>query len=352
MRKPTRHFDDCILHLHLQGNILSCHVMVLRYIVVLFFLFVCLQPPASFAQDQPAVYLTGALNIMKLHAVNRASLPWDAIYKKAMDSVQGKKTNKETYPLILNAIGSLKDNHSKFFPPEVVADYLKRYKEVGIDFPYPSDSLIDGVYAYLTLPAIGNMNRPDWELYVSEFYKRAVKLDKNKLKAWIIDLRGNNGGMFAPMFAAIQPFLDQQRVIGSKDANGIITYYSCKGNVVYFGERAIDTIDIPQIRLKHKNVPVYILAGKKTSSSGEFVVASFAGQKNATIAGTATQGLTSDNSEFRLSDGAFLVLTTGNLVDRNQKEYNEIGKGIIPSLELKNDLLPAIIRYIKAGKAP
>ena len=324
--------------------------MVLRRIVLSFFLLLSLSH-VSLAQDQPEIYLTQALDIMKRHAVNRASLPWDTIYKKAIDAVQGKKTNKEIYPIILDAIGRLEDNHSKFFAPEVVADYLKRYKEVGLNFPYPADSLIDQAYAYLSLPAIGNMNRLDWELYVAEFYKKAAKLDQNKLKAWIIDLRDNNGGMFAPMFAAIQPFLDQQQVIGSKDANGLITYYSCKGNVVYFGERVIDTINVPQIRLKHKNIPVYILAGKKTSSSGEFVVASFVGQKNAIIAGTATQGLTSDNSEFRLSDGAFLVLTTGNLVDRNQKEYNEIGKGIIPSLELKNDPLPELIRFIKAGKA-
>ncbi len=141
--------------------------------------------------------------------------------------------------------------------------------------------------------------------------------------------------MFAPMYAAIQPFLDQQQVVGSKDNKGQVNYYNYRKGIIGFGTIIIDTINVPLIRLKQNRIPVYILAGKKTGSSGEFVVASFVGQKNAAIIGTSTQGLTSDNSEFRLPDGAFLVLTTGNLVDRDQTEYHEIGKGISPSLELK-----------------
>jgi carboxyl-terminal processing protease len=290
-----------------------------------------------YAQENPVAYMKSALDIMKQNAVKRASLNWPSIYKHALDAVQDKKSNKETYPVILNTLSSLEDSHSKFFPPEMVADYLKRYEEAGLQFPYPEDSMIQNTYAYLTLPAIGNLNRPDWELYVSDFYKKALKLDQQQPKAWIIDLLENTGGMFAPMFAAIQPFLDREQVVGSKDNKGVITYFKCNKGIVSFGERIIDTIHVPLIHLQHKDIPVYILAGKKTSSSGEFVVAGFVGQKNAIVIGTNTQGLTSDNSEFKLSDGAFLVLTTGNLVDRNKKEYYEIGKGISPSLEFKSD---------------
>lgn len=301
----------------------------------------------AYAQESPEAYVTSALDIMKKNSVNRASLNWTGIYKKALDSAREKKSIKETYPVILNAIRSLEDNHSKFFPPEVVADYLKRYTEAGRAFPYPADSLVGGNYAYLTVPAIGNLNRKDWELYVTEFYKRVTKLDQHRLKAWIIDLRENDGGMFAPMFAAIQPFLDQEQVVGSKDNKGQVNYYNYRKGIVGFGTIIIDTINVPLIKIKHKKIPVYILTGKKTSSSGEFVVASFAGQKNAIIVGTNTQGLTSDNAEFRLSDGAFLVLTTGNLVDRDQTEYKEIGKGISPSLEFKGDHLNDVIRLIE-----
>jgi len=81
---------------------------------------------------------------------------------------------------------------------------------------------------------------------------------------------------------------------------------------------------IPAVKLKNKNIRLFIFTSKKASSSGEFVIASFAGQKNATIIGANAQGLTSDNSEFKLSDGTFLILTTGNLADRKEKSTMEL----------------------------
>ncbi|MNU88029.1 Peptidase family S41 [compost metagenome] len=325
-------------------DILKTRKMKTLYFSCICFIMSC---QIATAQDNPKKYLEEAIGIMKQNSVNKGKVDWDKLTKEAMDSLTDKKTNEEVYPIIVNAIEKLGDYHSKFILPEIVEAYMKSYQEQGFDFPYPEDSLIDGRLAYITLPAIGNLNKEDWKLYVGDFYQKIQLLDAKNPKAWLIDLRENDGGMFSPMFQAIQPFLDTKKVIGSKDQNGQISYFTSRNDAIFFGSQLIATINIPTIKLKNKDIPVFILVSKKTASSGEFVAASFVGQKNATITGVNTQGLTSDNSDFRLSDGAILILTTGNLVDRKGNEYSEIGKGISPEINVKTDELTDYINAVK-----
>jgi len=299
------------------------------------------------AQDTPKKYLDDAIALMKQNSVNKGTVDWTKLSTEATASVLDKNTVPEVYPIISKSLDRLNDHHSGFYPPETVSAYMRTYKESGIEFPYSKDSLINGQLAYISVPAIGNLNQDDWKLYVSDFYKKIKTLDSKNPKAWIIDLRENDGGMFSPMFKAIQPFLDREKVIGSKDNSGKTSFYKNSKDNVIFGTTVIATIDVPAVSLKNKKIPVYLLVSKKTASSGEFVTAAFVGQKNAIIIGVNTQGLTSDNSEFRLSDGAILKLTTGTLVDRNGKEYAEIGKGITPDVEVKTGQLSDYISVIK-----
>ncbi|WP_142724462.1 S41 family peptidase [Chryseobacterium sp. ON_d1] len=287
------------------------------------------------SQTTPKLYIEKAISIMEMNSVNKNKIDWKKIKENALEEGKDKNSIRETYPIIRNILGKLGDQHSKFFKPEVVEAYLKRYKEVGIAFPYPKDSLIGADIAYVTVPAIAILNNEDWNEYVESFYAKIKKLDHKNPKCWVIDLRENDGGMFAPMFKAVYPFLGRKNVVGSMDNTGEIKYFNYKDSNIYFGSYIIGAIATPDIELKNKNIPIFVLTSKKTASSGEFLAASFKGQKNVKIIGTNTQGLTSDNSEFKLEDGAFLVLTTGILIDRNKREYRRVGEGISPDYPLE-----------------
>ncbi|MDH6252803.1 carboxyl-terminal processing protease [Chryseobacterium sp. H1D6B] len=308
--------------------------------------FLLLFTNSLFSQETPASYVEKAIAIMEQNSVNKKTIDWAAVRKEALKQTEGKKTIRETYPVIRNVLGKLGDQHSKLYEPEVVEAYFKRYKETGKEFPYPKDSLIDKKMAYITVPAIANFNQKDWDEFVTVFYKKVKDLDKKNPKCWIIDVRENDGGMLSPMLKAVYPFLDSDNTIGSIDNASEINFFNYKNSNIYFGKRNIATISIPDITLKNKNKPIYILTSKMTSSSGEFIAASFVGQKNAKIVGTNTQGLTSDNSEFKLPDNAFLVITTGILVDRKKNQYKEVGKGIPADIEVSSKELSDYINKI------
>ncbi|WP_316795784.1 S41 family peptidase [Pedobacter agri] len=190
-------------------------------------------------------------------------------------------------------------------------------------------------YAYINLPDIGSFNNDDWNEYVNEFYRQVNLLQKQKPKGWILDIRENFGGMLYPMFAAVAPFLDVANVVGIKDAEGEIDYFNYKNNKFYEGKQATQNFITKEKKPKRINSPVAVLIKKKTGSSAEFITAAFVGQKNATLIGENTQGLTSGNQEYRLDDGAFIALTVGNIVNRSGTEYANIGQGISPNVIIK-----------------
>ena len=290
----------------------------------------------TFAQaDSIQTYVTEALKIMKNKSVNKSKLNWEDIFNKTLAEASKAKSIKDTYPSIKNALSSLNDSHSSFYSEETVRAYTLGYKATGQEFPVIKSELLDNQYAYISLPDMGSFNKEDWNLYINTFYEKVNDLQKRNPKGWIIDLRGNFGGMLYPMYAAIAPFLDRKNVVGTKDAEGAIEYYNYKAGKFFEGSTATQLFQLIQKEPKTVKKPIAILVNKMTGSSAEFITAAFLGQKNANIIGTNTQGLTSGNQEYKLSDGSFLVLTIGNIVDRTGKEYANIGEGISPDIVIK-----------------
>ncbi|MDF2553346.1 MAG: hypothetical protein K0R77_2621 [Chryseobacterium sp.] len=286
--------------------------------------------------DSITIYVTKALKIMKNKSVNKSRLNWDEIFDKTLKESSNAKTIKDTYPAIKNALSSLNDSHSNFYPEEVVRAYTLGYKATGQKFPVIKGELLKNQYAYISLPDIGSFNKDDWNLYINTFYAKVNDLQKHHPKGWIIDLRGNFGGMLYPMYAAVAPFLDSKNAVGTKDAEGKIEYYNYKKGKFYEGSTATQLFQLTQNEPKTIKKPIAILVNKVTGSSAEFITAAFVGQKNVNIIGTNTQGLTSGNQEYKLLDGSFLVLTIGNIVDRTGKEYSKIGEGIAPNIKIEN----------------
>lgn len=306
-----------------------------KILIALTFIMALVSSEASAQKDSIEIYVTKALNIMKSKSVNKSKVNWEALYRNTLNEAAKVKTIKETYPVLEKALVSLNDAHSKFYPEEVVRAYTLGYKATGQEFPVIESKFLNNRYAYISLPDIGSFNKDDWNLYINTFYAKVNELQKQNPKGWILDLRDNYGGMLYPMYAAVAPFLDHKNVVGTKDAEGTVEYFNYKNGKFYEGPTATQIFQLKEKQPKQIKVSVAVLVNKVTGSSGEFITAAFVAQHNIKLIGVNTQGLTSGNQEYKLSDGSFLVLTTGNMVDRTGKEYDKIGEGISPDIRIE-----------------
>ncbi|PSK92090.1 S41 family peptidase [Taibaiella chishuiensis] len=307
-----------------------------RIFVFIVALLALVQLQAHAQTDSVQRYVSAALEIMKNRSVNRHRINWDSLCTDTYKRAAGLKTIKETYPVLKHALTALNDAHSNFYPPEQVEAYTLGYRATGQEFPVIKAKITDNNLAHIELPPIGCYHFAEWDELVNTFYEKITELQSHKPKGWILDLRGNYGGMWYPMLAAISPMLDQHQVIGTVDADGQYAFFDYRNGQLFEGGKAAHRFHVKK-QPRPVTQPLVILVSKKTASSGEFCTIAFAGQKQVTVIGQTTQGLTSGNQEYKLADGAFLVLTTGNTVDRHKKEYNVVGQGVTPQV-LLNDL--------------
>ncbi|MGN8057392.1 S41 family peptidase [Pedobacter sp. 22163] len=284
--------------------------------------------------DSIKIYVDNALRIIKNRSINSGKMDWNKIDREVAQKIGKLKSIRETYPIINDVLTELADSHSKFFPPETVTSYVKGYRATGVSFPEIKTAFLANRYAYIALPAFYCYNMDEWNEFVNNFRAELSKLSVQKPKGWILDLRDNEGGMFAPMYAAIAPMLDQANVIGWMDRNGKNNFFNFKDDRLFENKKAVYLFKLTTHKIKIKNPNLVLLINERTASSAEFAAISFVGQKNVTIIGDKTNGLTSANQEHKLSDGAFLVLTEGVTIDRNLKQYVNVGEGLVGDVKV------------------
>ena len=289
-----------------------------------------------FAQADPKTYVTEALDIMKARSVNKNKVDWESLYASALAKTDTASNIRSTYPIIADALKQLQDHHSGFYPPEMIEAYKQGYRALGMKFPTPEFKMLDNKYAYIQIPSFAVINLDEQREYAASIQSAIRQLDKQKPKGWILDLRQNDGGMSIPMSAGIGPFVEREKCVGWRDADGNNTYWIYEKGQVFQNSKLAFAMGTTPYKLKSKKKPVSVLIGNKTSSAGEVIATAFVGRLNTKLIGTNTQGLTSSNSEHELSDGAYLVLTEGNYIDRNSKAYDKPGEGIAPDIRLEN----------------
>ncbi|MBD1396864.1 S41 family peptidase [Pontibacter sp. JH31] len=286
--------------------------------------------------DSPKTYVTEALDIMKARSVNKSKVDWESLYASALTKTDTASNIRSTYPIIADALEQLKDHHSGFYLPEMIEAYKQGYRALGMKFPTPDFRMLDNKYAYIQIPPFAVINLDEqWE-YAASIQAAIRQLDRQKPKGWIIDLRQNDGGMSIPMSAGIGPFVESEKCVGWRDADGNDTYWIYKKGQVFQNDQLVFNMNATPYKIKSNRKPVAVLIANETASSGEIVATTFVGRRNTVLIGTNTNGLTSSNSEHELSDGAYLVLTEGNYIDRNSKVYDKPGEGIAPDIRLEN----------------
>ena len=151
---------------------------------------------------------------------------------------------------------------------------------------------------------------------VSQFKEAKENLEKEGMKALILDLRSNPGGL-----------VDSCADIGSQMLpKGIIAYSETKdGRRFEWSSDGRNEIDIP----------VVILVNQNTASAAEILTGAMKDYKKATVLGTKTYGKGIIQNTYGLGDGTAVEFTVGQYYLPNDETIHEIG--IEPDIELELD---------------
>lgn len=286
--------------------------------------------PSPIPLTEAQQYLSDALDIIQENALNSSKVDWTRVRPKLLKAAKDAKSPADTYKFIQYILGALSDRHSHFMTPDAAENMNN---STTADYTAPTGKLIEGRLGYVAVFGFAAQKEEELNKYADEIQNIIINLSEQAICGWIVDLRSNSGGNMWPMIAGLGALIGEGQLGAFKDAKGQITNWSYRDGQTWIGDNPFAKVSHPEFVLNPDEIPIAVLIGSETASSGEATALSFRGRPNTQFFGKPSAGLTTSNQGYVLSDGALILLTTAIEVDRTGQEY---GESIIPDVSTSN----------------
>lgn len=284
-------------------------------------------------------YLNYAVDILKENSIYKHTIDWESLRNEVLEMGKNARKIEETYPAIRYALSQLGDNHSLFMTPK---EY-KSYTRPDLPIPDITSELINNNIGYIKIPGFGGSGKEPSEKFAQQIQNKIKELDKFIIQFWIVDLEDNTGGNVWPMMLGLGPLLGEGVMGYLVDADSKYFNWGISNGGVFFNDEQAGELPYPY-RLKHKIKKLAVIIGSRTTSAGEAIAVSFKGAENTCFIGSHTQGKSTGNTGYDLSDGARIYVTRTKFADRNKNIY---GVPIKPDIEVSSDYTKeAAIKWI------
>ncbi|XP_039134129.1 carboxyl-terminal-processing peptidase 2, chloroplastic [Dioscorea cayenensis subsp. rotundata] len=134
------------------------------------------------------------------------------------------------------------------------------------------------------------------------------KLRENNVKAFVLDLRNNSGGLFPEGIEIAKIWLEKGVIVYICDSRGVRDIYEADGSNVLAGSE-----------------PLAVLVNKGTASASEILAGALKDNKRAVLFGEPTFGKGKIQSVFELSDGSGLAVTVARYETPAHTDINKVG---------------------------
>lgn len=231
-----------------------------------------------------------------------------------------------TYDTVDKAVSIMKGEKDTYVNVSVKRDgKIKTFKikRAEVSEPSVSAKMLENNIGYIELSTFVDKTPED-------FNRELAKLKKQNMKALIIDLRDNGGGLVDKCCEVADTLIGEGTIVYTEDRDG---------------DRKTQKSDAEKLGL-----PIVLLTNENTASSAEILTGAILGNKAGISIGTKTFGKGIVQSVISLKDGSGYKLTTEQYFTPDGKTIHK--KGIKPTIEEKDPekQLQRAIDYINNGK--
>ena len=302
-------------------------------------LFAQTSTPDAKPSKEVVQYLDRFQHIIKKYALYADSIKWGQLSREVTEKSRGLATVEECKPVtdhILRTLRNAGDKHSFFMPKgEAASQTSSSYDGKQAESKYLGDGI-----GYLKVPEFASINSSVGLTFSQGIRSQLEALEtQHKITGWVVDLRHNTGGNMHPMINGLQT------LIGEGTYGYFIFPQNKKG--IPLRSQSGKAKDQRAVEAAKTQKKVAVLIDSLTASSGEMVALSFRGLSNAKFFGQPSAGYTTINQRFKLSDGAYLLLATGYMVDKNRNTYLN---GIAPDVVIDYSPADAQDKTIEAAR--
>jgi len=307
------------------------------FLAITFLLFAALSAAQAFPAEP-------VLNAIKTQSVHRHSVDWTPI-EEAYRAAIAKAANDDDYSTaVVGVFQAMNDVHSALslkgkvymhYEPVEPGDLARMQTLLRLDQDQKGNvvgNMLDGDIAYLMVPSI-RIAPGDVDEYTGYVAQKVANLGTMKPAGWIVDLRLNSGGNMYPMLLGLRALLGTNKIGTAVDADGkttadiVLTAQGLNIGGAQVAARAIE--GEPDLA----SVPVVVLVGPVTCSSGQAAALAFAKRPDTILLGEPTAaGYATGNTPIRIAEHVSLNLATNFMGDR---EGNSSKGRVMPDVEVK-----------------
>jgi carboxyl-terminal processing protease len=283
---------------------------------------------SAFGQTKEVRFLIDTvITVMKANSVNRDKVNWKQIEATAFSEAVGKENAYQLGPIFRNLLKSLNDFHGyilcwdstyRWHRPEAeYSDSIKKEWKKGV---FLQTAILSGNIGYLRVPYISFDKRPALDKKAQTLNDSLCSLLNQHVKGIVLDLRLNGGGAMYPMILGLEQLL-HEGTLGSFETMDKQKWIIRDNN--FYLDTTLLTSIIPKCSIQKTNIPVAILIGQGTGSSGEFLAISFKKRENTIFIGSNTAGYVTSTKGFQINDAVYILLATGYGRDRQGQIYED-----------------------------
>lgn len=296
--------------------------------------------------DSVKTYLDSALYIMESKSLFTKNVNWNIVRDSTYHLAKDSQSIEESFPAIKYAFEQLNDAHGmvadqKSFhrvpPPinfeEALSQGIKSEFLKGNRFV---NQLLQGNIAYIRVPTMPVTKQEDMDEMGNRMRNILCELLAQNPSGLILDLRMNAGGNSAPMLSGLGPLFHTEVIGYGVDRDDQLLHEIRLVDGVVTDENGRKMVDIKNSCLANKELPIAVLIGPSTVSSGEILAALLKTQSNVRIFGEPTPGFcNATEGFFFMEQKGYLLLTVQRIADSN-KTINQDMK-VIPDEFIKSD---------------
>lgn len=268
-------------------------------------------------------YLDKALETLRQSHINSARADWATLRGDAYAAAEGARTPAQTHAAIQLVIAALGERHTFFSPPRPPRPPAGSPATSGSPFVNsPPTGRRLGRVGLVALPGLLTQTPEEMafgDTYTTTLHALLKSHDDAGVCGWIVDLRDDVGGNMWPMLNGLAPILGPGPYGAFVTPGGERMRWISQGGRIIAEGTGQEGLSWPV--LSAAAAPVAVLTGPDTISSGEMTTVAFRGRPDTRFFGQPTGGFTTANSTVPMEDGAYLIVTSSYIEDRNGQGF-------------------------------
>lgn len=266
--------------------------------------------------------LDQSIREVKARAKRASQVDWPSTTAQALAAVIDGSTRRDALPGVQLVLRSLGDKHSWATVLDDEGRLTANGQVVSYRAPQSRLQALDGrrLVGWLTIPLLVATGGLEAQTYGDTIRAGLAQAVDAGACGFVIDLSGHAGGNMWPGLEGLGPLFGADAVVGAFKPGQ-------SWRIDRTGSDKLWRDEVAQL-------PVAVVLGPGTMSSGEAIAVAFSGRPQTEFFGRKTRGLATSNQMVALGDGMVAFIMTSEMADRDGRTFPN---GIAPPTEDASD---------------